>query len=185
MGYKLKAIYCTDTDGLIGVDNKLPWDIPEDIAYFKQMTMGSMVLMGRRTLESIPVKLVGRHSIVVSTCKDYSHPNADIVLSSLKLLPDIVSMAASNGFKCTGEPTVWVIGGKSIIESLALVCEEIHVTRVYASAPIDGQNQICLDEKFLKYFVVDHNPYIHTSKGTGNSIYGRYVYRHVLSNKSE
>lgn len=180
MGYKLKAIYCAGVDGLIGVDNKLPWDIPEDLAFFKQMTMGSMVLMGRKTLESMPVKLKCRYSIVVSTSKDYTHPNADMVLSSLDILPDISAIAASNGFTHTGDPTIWVIGGKSILESLARVCDEIYVTRVYASTPIDGQHRVILDEKFLKHFVCDANPYVLTSKGSNHPVYARYVYRNIL-----
>jgi dihydrofolate reductase len=60
-------IVSADANGLIGKEGKLPWRIPEELKFFKETTMGSPVIMGRKTWESLPKKpLPGRHNIVLS-----------------------------------------------------------------------------------------------------------------------
>ena len=63
-------------NGVIGRDNALPWRLPADLAYFKRVTMGHPVIMGRRTWESIGRPLPGRLNIVVSRNRDYQAPGA-------------------------------------------------------------------------------------------------------------
>lgn len=57
---------------VIGVDNRLPWHIPEDLAYFKKITLGKPIIMGRKTFESIGRVLPGRKNIVISR-NGFSH----------------------------------------------------------------------------------------------------------------
>jgi dihydrofolate reductase len=68
---KLKLIYARAANGVIGLNNQMPWHLPEDLAHFKRTTLGCPVLMGRKTWESIPAKfrpLPGRSNL--TQCRD-------------------------------------------------------------------------------------------------------------------
>ena len=62
----LSAIFAVSDNGIIGVDGKLPWRCPDDVAHFKRTTMGKPVIMGRKTWQSLGAALPGRDNIVVS-----------------------------------------------------------------------------------------------------------------------
>ena len=69
---------------VIGKDNQLIWNIPEDMAHFKALTAGHTVIMGRKTWESLPPRfrpLPGRRNIVISRQADYSAPDAELAES--------------------------------------------------------------------------------------------------------
>ena len=66
-------------NGVIGRDNALPWRLPADLAYFKRVTLGHPVIMGRRTWESIGKPLPGRHNIVVTRNPAYHAEGATVV----------------------------------------------------------------------------------------------------------
>ena len=99
---------------VIGKDNRLLWNIPEDMAHFKALTAGHTVVMGRKTWESLPPRfrpLPGRRNIVISRQPDYAAPGAEVADSlenALKLAslgPAADSMVAA---------TVFIIGGEQI-----------------------------------------------------------------------
>lgn len=107
-------IWAQTNSGVIGRAGGIPWRLPEDMARFKELTMGHTVVMGRRTWESLPPKvrpLPGRRNVVVTRQPDYVADGADVVTSLQDALTD---------------DTVWVIGGGEIYP-LALphasVCE--------------------------------------------------------------
>src|SRR3954466_13080151 len=88
------------------MDGALPWHLPEDMRRFKELTMGSTVVMGRVTWESLPEKfrpLPGRRNIVVTHQQSYDAPGAETAFS----LEDALGAA---------EGGIWVIGGASIYE---------------------------------------------------------------------
>ena len=98
---------------VIGLDNTLPWSLPEDLKLFKRTTMGNILIMGRKTFESIGKPLPGRRNFVVSAsaCKDAevssgSYENGK--LCYFRSLEDALSAAGSE----EGEP--YIIGGASI-----------------------------------------------------------------------
>ena len=62
----MKAIAAMSLNQVIGRDNQIPWHLPEDLAWFKQFTMGGVLLMGRKTFESIGKPLPGRETIVLT-----------------------------------------------------------------------------------------------------------------------
>lgn len=67
----LGAIWAQSLDGIIGDGAGMPWHLPEDLKHFKETTLGSPIIMGRRTWESLPVKpLPGRKNIVLSSRED-------------------------------------------------------------------------------------------------------------------
>ena len=65
-------------NGVIGHNNQIPWKIPGELAYFKRMTMGHPIVMGRKTWESIGRPLPGRRNIVVSRDRCYAAPGAEV-----------------------------------------------------------------------------------------------------------
>ena len=66
MGKSFKAIVAMSLNRAIGKDNKLPWHLPEDLKWFKKLTTGNVIIMGRKTWESIGKPLPNRESIVVT-----------------------------------------------------------------------------------------------------------------------
>lgn len=80
----LAMVVAMDKNRLIGVDNGLPWRLPDDMQWFVQQTMGKPVIMGRKTYASIPAKfrpLKGRHNIVLTRDRRYAAPGATVVHS--------------------------------------------------------------------------------------------------------
>src|SRR5688572_2445495 len=66
MPKKFKAIVAMSLNRVIGKDNKLPWHLPEDLRWFKKLTTGNVIIMGRKTWDSIGTPLPNRESIVVT-----------------------------------------------------------------------------------------------------------------------
>src|SRR5574343_1450638 len=103
---ELILIAAVARNGVIGKDNTLIWNIPEDMAHFKALTSGQTVVMGRKTWESLPPRfrpLPGRHNIVISRQTDYEAPGAELA-GSLELALQLASPAE----------TAFIIGGEQI-----------------------------------------------------------------------
>ncbi len=77
----LTIIVATDRARGIGIDNRLPWRLPEDLAHFKRTTTGHPVIMGRKTFESIGKPLPGRRNIVITRNPDWRHEGVETVAS--------------------------------------------------------------------------------------------------------
>ena len=111
---------------VIGRDNALPWRLPADLAYFKRVTMGHPVIMGRRTHESIGRPLPGRSNIVVSRNRAYSAPGC-LVVPSLEAAWEAAGDAEEAA----------VIGGTSLFAAALPSANRIHLTEVDAEVPGD------------------------------------------------
>ncbi|HET6265938.1 MAG TPA: dihydrofolate reductase, partial [Usitatibacter sp.] len=105
---------------------RLPWRLPADLAYFKQVTMGHPVVMGRRTYESIGKPLPGRLNIVVSRNPAFRAPGCTVVSS----LDEAWRVAGDAGEVC-------VIGGTSLFAESLPLADRIHLTEVEAEVPGD------------------------------------------------
>jgi dihydrofolate reductase len=111
---------------VIGRDNRLPWRLPADLAYFKQVTLGHPVVMGRRTHESIGRPLPGRHNIVVSRNPGYRAAGCTVVGS------------LDEAWKAAGDAEeVCVIGGSSLFAEALPLADRIHLTEVLADVAGD------------------------------------------------
>ncbi|MCR8692801.1 dihydrofolate reductase [Rhodococcus pyridinivorans] len=107
--------------GVIGRDNTIPWHIPEDMAFFKDATMGKPVIMGRLTWDSLPVRfrpLPGRRNIVVTRNVEWSAEGAETAMS----LEDALALA--------GEDEVVVMGGGQIYAQAMPFATRLVVTEV-------------------------------------------------------
>jgi dihydrofolate reductase len=113
-------------NGVIGRDNQLPWRLPDDLAYFKRVTMGRPVVMGRRTFESIGKALPGRANIVVTHNSSFRAPGCTVVHSL-----DAAWKAAGDADEAC------VIGGTSLFEEALPTADVIHLTEVEADVEGD------------------------------------------------
>ncbi|MDR0776084.1 MAG: dihydrofolate reductase [Azonexus sp.] len=107
---------------VIGRDNQLLWNVPEDMAHFKALTQGHAVLMGRKTWESLPARfrpLPGRRNIVVSRQIDYAAPGAELAPS----LDAALALMA-------GQKTVFVIGGADIYRQALTLADRLELTEL-------------------------------------------------------
>jgi len=115
-------------NGVIGRDGGLPWHLSSDLKFFKQVTMGHPVVMGRRTYESIGRPLPGRENIVITRDLDYA-ADGIIVTGGLD---DALAVAA----KAPGGERIMVIGGGQIYQASMAQATHIILTEVHTS--IDG-----------------------------------------------
>ena len=118
---KRSLVVAVARNGVIGRDNRLPWKLPKDLAYFKRVTMGHPIVMGRRTWQSIGRPLPGRDNIVVSRNPAFEAPGATVVTSL-----DAAWRAAGNAEE------VCVIGGTSLFAESLPIADRIHLTEVDA-----------------------------------------------------
>ena len=79
MGPRIALIAAAASNGAIGLEGGMPWHISEDLKYFKRVTMGAPVVMGRKTFASIGSALPGRVNIVITRNKLFSSDDADMV----------------------------------------------------------------------------------------------------------
>lgn len=119
----IKIISAVSSNGVIGIDNKLPFYYPEDLKHFKQCTINSTVIMGRKTFESIGKPLPNRKNIVITTSNHFldRYPNSVITVYS-NLQYAIESEVGQ------GNNNLWLIGGASIYQEGMKYAEEIHLT---------------------------------------------------------
>ena len=111
----------------IGVDGRLPWHLPDDLAHFKRTTAGSPVLMGRRTFESIGRPLPRRENIVLSRDRGFA-PKGCRVAATLE-----AGLAAA-----AGAEVLFGIGGQSLFEALLPWADRMHLTWVEADVAGDA-----------------------------------------------
>lgn len=117
----ISLIVAMANHSVIGKNNQLPWHLSEDLRYFKSITMGHPIIMGRKTFESIGKALPGRQNIVVSTNPTYTAPDCLVVNS----LNDALEVA-----EVTDE--LFVIGGAKLFETALPIAEKLYVTKIYA-----------------------------------------------------
>jgi len=113
-------------NGTIGRDNTLPWRLPEDLKRFKSLTMGKLLLMGRKTYESIGRPLPGRTSIVLTRDRNWKAEGVVIV----------GSLGQALSYARDAEELV-AIGGAEIYRLLMPFARRIHLTLVHAEIPGD------------------------------------------------
>lgn len=115
----------------IGIDNTLPWHLPNDLKYFKQVTMAKPIIMGRKTYESIGRPLPGRTNIVITRQADYQAEGIVVVNS----LQQALDKAEDISF-VSGHDEVMVIGGAEIYQQALLQADRLYITHVHAE--VDG-----------------------------------------------
>jgi dihydrofolate reductase len=115
-------------NGVIGRDNALPWRLKSDLQYFKRVTMGKPIVMGRKTYQSIGKPLPGRTNIVVTRDSSFSAPGV-ITASTL----DQGMTIAREDALARGADAIAVIGGTDIFRQTIADADRLVLTRVHMS----------------------------------------------------
>ena len=118
--YQYKAIAAMADNRVIGYENGIPWHLPEDFKWFKKMTLGHTLLMGRKTFESIGKALPGRQTLILSR-QAFSAEGCTSV-------PTLEAVEAASE-----HALIWVAGGAEIYRSFLPKCSELYLTRVHKS----------------------------------------------------
>lgn len=139
----IKLIVAIDKNKLIGIGNKLPWNIPSELKFFKNKTIGDALLMGGNTFKGLPGKLPNRKHIVFSRM---NISNADENINSLKELKKIF-LKYNNS-----DEVLWIVGGKFIYENFYQEASEIYISIINQEYIGDVYLNINLkDYKKIKY----------------------------------
>ena len=134
-------------NGVIGKDNALPWHIPGDLRRFKQLTMGSAMIMGRKTFDSLPGILPGRQHIVMTRDAGWSVEGVDVA-------HDLDSAIAA-----AGKTPISVIGGAAIFELFEPIADKIELTEVIAEVDGDvSMPDLRSSERWREIAYEDHLP---------------------------
>ncbi|MBA2467512.1 MAG: dihydrofolate reductase [Sphingomonas sp.] len=112
------------SNGVIGKDGGLPWHIPADLKRFKALTMGTVLVMGRKTFDSLPKLLPGRRHIVITRDAKWRADGVEVAYSPQEALA------------VAGREPVSVIGGAEIFALFAPIAQRIELTEVLAQ--VDG-----------------------------------------------
>jgi dihydrofolate reductase len=113
----VKAIAAMSLNRVIGRENKIPWHLPEDFRWFKQCTQGQVVLMGRKTFESLGRPLPNRTNLVLSRSAEFP---------GVEMIRDLASFDEAR----FSPREVWLIGGADLYAQLLPRCTDLYLTVV-------------------------------------------------------
>lgn len=129
---EIVAVVAAAENGVIGVDNKLPWHIPGDLRRFKRMTVGKPVLMGRKTFQAIGKPLPGRHNIVLTRDPRWRAEGATVVGNLAE------AIAAAGLSPEARADAIMVIGGAEMYALVMPLTTRIELTRVHLAPAGDS-----------------------------------------------
>jgi dihydrofolate reductase len=160
---KINVIMACDQRGVIGINGKIPWYIPEDFSRFKNLTMNHAVIMGRKTWESLPVKpLPGRENIVVCSSCNYGIMSGDNFVARASLA------SALSAAKALGKKEAFVIGGSRLFEEATCIADTVYLTVVNHEVEVQhGDDVVGINEPTLSIWkmvncvnLIDHTFYV-------------------------
>lgn len=144
---KISIIAALSENRLIGLNNRLPWHIPEDLKWFKKTTMGHPVIMGRKTFESLQRPFPGRKNIVLSTRINYKASGAFVCRSideAIKILKD------------GDEKEIFIIGGGQVFKKTLPRADRIYITIIHKEIEGDTFFPVIPEDMFKKVFREAH-----------------------------
>ena len=115
----LSIVVAMDQNGLIGNENKIPWNIPGELKRFREITMGKPIVMGRKTHESIGRVLDGRQNIVLSSNSLYKKEGVTVYHDFLDIINDL-----------SGHDEVMIIGGSEIYKIALPYTSKLYITHI-------------------------------------------------------
>ncbi|MGH8670542.1 MAG: dihydrofolate reductase [Burkholderiales bacterium] len=115
------SIIAAVANGIIGIDNRLPWRIPADLKRFKALTMGHHIVMGRKTFQSIGKPLPGRISVIVTRDPSYRAPESCTVANSID-----EAIAA-----CGQDDEIFFIGGAEVYKMALRFASRLYLTEIH------------------------------------------------------
>jgi len=116
---KVSIIVAMARNRVIGRDNAMPWHLPAELKYFKRVTMGKPIIMGRKTFESIGRPLPGRHNIVVTRDRGYAQAGVTVVHG----LPEAIAAAGD-------VDEVVIVGGAELYRQALPMADRLYLTEI-------------------------------------------------------
>lgn len=156
---KISMAFAMAQNGVIGRDNALPWHLPQDLQYFKKITMGKPIIMGRKTFDSIGRPLPGRPNIVITRNTHWHHDGVHCVHTIADALTLGAELAREKGVE-----ELMVIGGSQIYTELLDRADRLYMTQVHSEVvgddyfpefSLDDWQQVSRED----YKADDSNPY--------------------------
>ncbi|OQA01552.1 MAG: Dihydrofolate reductase type 3 [Bacteroidetes bacterium ADurb.Bin408] len=144
---KLSLIVAIAENNVIGKDNKLIWHLPADLKYFKALTMGCPIIMGRKTFDSIGKPLHGRTSVIITRNPNYRQDGCLIAHS----LQEATAMLKH-------EAKAFIIGGEQIYRQAINMVDFLYVTKVHHAFDGDAFFPEIKPDLWEKTFQSDHQP---------------------------
>jgi dihydrofolate reductase len=126
-GPRISVIAALAKDRVIGIENRLPWRLPEDLAHFKALTLGHPILMGRKTFESLGRPLPGRTNVVITRNPAY-RPDGCLVAASI---PAAIAL-------CGEANELFFIGGAELYAQVIPMANRLYLTEVNIEAAGDA-----------------------------------------------
>jgi dihydrofolate reductase len=121
---KFSLLVAAAENNVIGKDNKLPWNLPNDLKYFKNLTWGMPVVMGRKTYESFGKPLRGRSNIIITRNKDWKGEGVETTDS----IEGAINLAKQSDVK-----EIFIIGGGEVFKTIISEADRIYITRIHHS----------------------------------------------------
>lgn len=129
----LSHIVAAAANDVIGVNNGLPWNIPEDMKFFRDKTKGRALIMGRKTFESVGHPLPNRLNVVVTRDPEYRHEAANVVVRPNL---DAAIEYCRSQTSVYGEE-IFIIGGGEIFKESLPIVDVLYLTRIHRDYPGD------------------------------------------------
>jgi len=120
---QISIVVAVSENGVIGADGGLPWDLPDDQQFFKRLTLGGCIVMGRGTHESVGRLLPRRTTLIVSRNPDYRVPGAEVVPS----FEEALAWAERQGLA-----EIFAVGGAGVYAAALPLAHRLYLTRVHA-----------------------------------------------------
>ena len=148
---KIAMIAAVAQNNAIGINNKLPWYLPGDLRYFKAVTMGKPIIMGRKTFESLGKPLPGRTNIVMTRDPEWVSDNVRVVAT----LDEALALASSIA-EIDGVSEVMIIGGEQIYQQALPKTDRLYLTRVGQSFAGDAFFPELVPQEWIEFAREDH-----------------------------
>ena len=124
----INIIVAIDENNGIGFQGKLPWHLSEDLKFFKKTTLGTSVVMGRKTWEGLPIKpLPGRNNVILSRKSDFRYSK----IRTMNSVTQVIDYALSGNH-------IFVIGGAEVYKSFLPLADRLYVTKINKIFPCDA-----------------------------------------------
>jgi dihydrofolate reductase len=120
----ISLLWAMDKNRGIGLNNELPWRLPEDLKYFKRVTMGKPIAMGRKTYDSIGRPLPGRENIVITR-------RQGLTIEGCTVIHDVKELVKRE------EDELFVIGGAEIFKEILPYADRLYITEIYEEFEAD------------------------------------------------
>ncbi len=161
-----ELIVAVTHQGVIGKNNKIPWYIPEDLKHFKHITQNSIIIMGRKTFESLPNgPLPNRINIVLTRTPNNANNTENVIFTNIDDLFTIIKQYHKR---------IFVIGGSEIYLLLLVYCKVIHMTIVHEDIEGDITLSIPLESNYEK---INESEILYSKKNNQKYQYVTYAHR--------